>query len=393
MFKDGVIVIPTRNRADLAMNAIRSVLQQPGCKVQVIVSDNSTSAEEIAKLSDFCRQADDARLRYVKPEQPLPISEHWEWALGQALSEESDHFSFLTDRMVFRPQSLSEIFHIVKRFPDKIVCYMHDKVFDFAQPVTIYQNEWSGKLYEVASRRLLELSAQSVMYDAGMPRMLNCFVPRSLLEAIRQRFGSVFSSIAPDWVFGYRALELVDSILFFHKAALVHYAQSVSNGESAHRGIMNETYSTFVKEMPKPRNSDAPFPEIITVWNAIISEYCWVKKETRSAKFPELDMEKYMQALSEGIQSIEDPSVKGEMTAKLAARGWHPDGQPQRTGPSLARKLISPRRIITKAKLMVSPLKFETSEAAVGYALQHSGPKSRSQPWDKDLHQGVEIAL
>jgi hypothetical protein len=156
---------------------------------------------------------------------------------------------------------------------------------------------------------------------------------------------------------------------------------------------MNETYSTFVKEMPKPRNSDAPFPEIITVWNAIISEYCWVKKETRSAKFPELDMEKYLQALSEGIQSIEDPSVKGEMTAKLAARGWHPDGQPNRTGPSLARKLISPRRIITKAKLMVSPLKFETSESAVVYALQHSGPKSRSQPWDKDLHQGVEIPL
>ncbi len=37
-----VVVVPTRNRAQLAMNAVRSVLEQPVENVAVMISDNST---------------------------------------------------------------------------------------------------------------------------------------------------------------------------------------------------------------------------------------------------------------------------------------------------------------------------------------------------------------
>jgi len=43
-----VVVIPTRNRADLVPKALDSVLSQAGCEVQILVSDNSTTSADRA---------------------------------------------------------------------------------------------------------------------------------------------------------------------------------------------------------------------------------------------------------------------------------------------------------------------------------------------------------
>src|SRR5687767_14195030 len=97
-----VIVIPTRNRADLAQNAIKSVLDQSRCNPVVIVSDNSTIALEVEKLRTYCETLNDARVKYVRPHTPLPMPDHWEWALVQALAmTDVSHLMYLTDRMVF----------------------------------------------------------------------------------------------------------------------------------------------------------------------------------------------------------------------------------------------------------------------------------------------------
>jgi hypothetical protein len=256
----------------------------------------------------------------------------------------------------------------------------------------VEQHAWTGKLYEVAATRLLTLSAESVIYDGCAPRMLNCIVPRSILNAIKERFGNIFSSISPDWNFSYRALEIVDSILFFNKAVLVHYALSQSNGQSGDRGIRNSANEDFLKTLRKPLNSDAPFPEIMTVWNAIISEYCCTKQETQSAKFPELNMEKYIQALAVGVGRIEDPKVKREMEQKLLARGWNPAAAPEAS--SLGRKLLSPRRAFNKLKAVAgwtrNPV-FETPDEALAYAVNNFPPRSARLPSDEAIHQGREL--
>ena len=66
--------------------------------------------------------------------------------------------------------------------------------------------------------------------------MLNCIVPRRVFENISARFGNVFTSIAPDFNFCFRCLDLEDSILFYDKSPLFHYALDRSNGASASRG-------------------------------------------------------------------------------------------------------------------------------------------------------------
>ena len=344
-------------------------------------------------MAKYCAGLNESRLTYVRPPEPLPMSRHWEWALLQALPEkEITHFSYLTDRMMFRPSSLDPIINIVRQYPDKIVCYLHDRVADFRPPYQLAQNEWTGKLYEVAATRLLSLSAKSVIYDGCVPRMLNCIVPREVLDAVRMRFGSVFSSISPDWNFAYRALEVVDSVLYFHKALLVHYSLARSNGWSAHLGIRNSANEQFFQELETPVNFKAPYPEIITVWNALIHEYCSVREESQSKKFPELDLAAYRESLAAGIAAIEDPDLKLDMETKLKARGGKPAVQ-----PSLGRKLVSPRAIANKVKLMLNaPYEngsYETADQALEAALTITRPRSKSVPWEEALHQGVELPL
>ena len=62
-----VVVIPTRNRAAIAMNAIRSALDQPVGNLNVLVSDNSTLEKERETLAAFCSSQSGERLRYIRP--------------------------------------------------------------------------------------------------------------------------------------------------------------------------------------------------------------------------------------------------------------------------------------------------------------------------------------
>jgi glycosyltransferase involved in cell wall biosynthesis len=389
-FKGAVIVIPTRNRPDLAQNAAQSALSQPQRNVRVVVSDNSTSGGDIKVLSEFCSDLRDDRLRYIRPPTPLAMSQHWDWALQEALQSDFEHFAFLSDRMVFRPGILGQVLELVEQHPDQILTYLHDRVVDYRNPVTIDLNEWTGKLYEVTSAQLLALSADSVIYDGSFPRMLNCFVPRSVLSAIRDRFGNVFSSIAPDWNFTYRALEVVDSVLYYNAPALVHYGLTVSNGYGIHRGIENDAYRDYVRELAVI--TEAPFPEIITVWNFIINEYCFVKKETQSPKFPELNIEKYMGALAWGIGSMEDPEFKQHMTEKLLARGWNPENCAKPPQLSLA-SLPASRRVFNRLKTLTAPIAFADPDKAREYAVRHPRRKSKVVAWEEALHRGTEIPI
>ncbi len=135
----GVITcVPTRNRAALASSAIRSVLDHPDCPVKVLVSDNSTDMVERDTLARFCEQRGDERVHYIRPPMPLAASPHWNWVVEQALSNDVNHVTFLTDRMIFKPHELKTVYEIVARYPDRILCYMHDRVEDHEQPVKLF---------------------------------------------------------------------------------------------------------------------------------------------------------------------------------------------------------------------------------------------------------------
>jgi hypothetical protein len=394
-----VVVIPTRNRASIAKRAIRSVLDQPGCDVRVMVSDNSTAPEELEDLQKYCAELNDNRLRYVRPPRPLPMANHWEWAIQEALrSYNANHFLYLTDRMMFKPLRLKEVLDRVAAYPDKVLSYNHDRIVDDRIPIRIEQHEYTGELFEIRTLRLSYLLSQSI-FPHAFPRMLNCVVPRDVLNRIQEHFGSVFASISPDFLFCCRCLELEETILFYDKSPIFHYALGRSHGASVSRGETTGDAQDFAANLTVDssfRNHATPIPELITAANAIFNEYLLCKQETKSSRFFEVDLQKYLRVNAAEVSEFSDPNLKARLHALLKAHGLiEPidERRPNLSASAMMRKLISPRVVWNKVSRGLKPaITGDATKPVWLFLARHFGvapPSENSFQFD-DLEQAID---
>jgi glycosyltransferase involved in cell wall biosynthesis len=420
-YRGSVVVIPTRNRAELAMNAIRSVLSQPVDDVQVLVSDNSTLPQDRAELARFCEELADPRLRYVAPPEPLSMTKHWDWAIAEAMRfYDASHFIYLTDRMMFKSCELKRVTDLARLYPDKIISYNHDRIVDFPKPIRVERYPSTGKLFEIDCVNLSYIYSQAVP-QVCLPRMLNCIVPRNALEAMRQRFGDVFSSISPDFNFGFRCLEIFETVLFYDWSAIFHYALERSNGASVTRGELTSDYADFIANLPvdnSNRNYATPIPQIISASNAIYNEYCVIKQETKSPRFFELNIERYLRSLAEELAEVPDSQAKVETYSLLVAHGLKPDAAPKRSASEILRKLVSPRAVGNKLnatlktattnpatkrawlflmrRFGIKPpddqrFEFDNVEEAINFMNQYARARLRTEPRHEALRQAREL--
>jgi hypothetical protein len=405
-----VVVIPTRNRPNLAAGAIQSVLSQGVDGVRILVSDNSTTAEETASLSRYCRQLEDERLDYVTPPRPMSMGDHWEWAMQHAIRfGDASHFTVLTDRMIFRPGELQSLVEIVRDHPRKIISYKHEQVVDYKQPVGLAVNNWTGKLFEVESSRLLYLSSQALLHQS-LPRMLNCIVPRNVIDAITSCFGALMSSFAPDFSFCYRALAVESSILYYDKSALIERGCDRSNGQSMARGLLTRDYADFLANVDQKKYFfAAPIPTIRTRFNVMVHEYCFVKEKSKSLKFPDVDMEKYLQFIARELEEFEDQNLRDAMRKILVTHGWteSPPGGGKNSGSQTLPTLIAiktklkcalPKRcwpFFTRLFAIQPPIdafSFKSAEEALAYTLRFPGYPLTSQAREEQLLEYKMVA-
>ena len=381
-----LVVVPTRNRAQLAIGAIQSVLSQKVDKVRVLVSDNSTIPGEVASLSRYCEQLQDERLHYLATPADLPMSPHWDWAMTQALQSDATHFTVLTDRMVFRPGELRPTIEHVRRYPSKVLSYKPDKVADHKRPVKLALQPWTGNLFEVRAERLLALTAQCLMHEC-LPRMLNCVASRSVLKSLGTRFGTIFGSVAPDFNFCYKVLAVEDGIHFYDKAILVHRALDRSNGETLASGFRVRDHADFLNSIRFDQmNFVTPVPEVRTRFNFIINEYCLIKRESGGEKFPELNRDNYLKFLAMEVDECEDQNFKREMMEILRSHGFRePQAEEKSESDSAPKELGLKARIRNQLKKSLRPasakriaiapaevdgLEFRDSDEALSYAFK-----------------------
>ena len=316
-----VVVVPTRNRADLAIESVASVLAEEDPRVSVLVSDNSTDPDHVERLHSWCSALEDERLRYVRPPSPLPMSPHWQWALERALELPVTHVMYLTDRLVVRPGTLSALLTIGERHPGDVVTFGDDTVIDYEEPVTVFERPWTGSLLRVGSEQLLRMLARGIFLAA--PTMLNTLAPRAVMEDIAATYGNVFESIAPDHCFGYRCLDRMESILHWDHVVIVQRALARSNGFAQIRGIRSADHDDFLRELGERRiNQHAPVPELLTVTNAIYNEYEFVRRERPSSKLSPLRRHYYLGANARDVARLEDPDLRARMSAVLSEHGW-----------------------------------------------------------------------
>ncbi|MDY3563408.1 glycosyltransferase [Gemmata sp. JC673] len=373
-----VVIVPTRNRAALAKNAIGSVLSQAGTNVRLLVSDNSTTPAERAELAAHCSQLADPRLQYVNPPEPLPMPAHWEFAVGYAQENyDATHFVILTDRMMFRAGMLAAVTELVAERPDDVLSYNDDMVHDLHAPVRLERKPLTGKVFDLEAEQLLYLSSIGV-FPQALPRMLNCVVPRGLLAAIRTRFGDVYTSVAPDLCHAYRCMALRDRVRYFDAPVMVQYGFAKSNGTGYYAGKTNDAWADFNRcAGARGITFAAPVPEVCCNLNVVYHEYCFVREQANDpARFPAVDWKRYVHAIANDIQSCANPETRAALFATLKARvgadlaGWTPPPAAPPAPPAPRRSLWAKLRDAARAARgePAADGTFRTTAAALAYS-------------------------
>ena len=236
--------------------------------------------------------------------------------------------------MVLARGELDHVLAAIDIAPGHIVTYNHEHIDNVRDPVRVVPNEWSGRLLAIPSRALILAAARGERPMAA-PRMLNTVVPRTVLEAVRARFGSVFASVAPDFAFAFRALSTVEEIAFLDRPVLFEHSTTRSNGSSVTRGIASADGADFTKLVGDALYAHAPVPQLQTISNAVFSEYCFVRAEAPEA-LPPLLRHDYLATIARDVGEIEDPAHAERASAQLRALGWTARDERQRRARIIA---------------------------------------------------------
>jgi len=300
------VIIPTRNRVELAAIAMASVQGQLTDRIRVVVSDNSTDENARAHLEALCRRQ---RVEYMRPDTPCSMSDHWNWLLKQVCAgTRGSHFTFLTDRMFFRKNALSELMHKIDEYPDDVIAFPLDTVRDDEVPVRLQLHPWSGRTIRVAASTMASMLAHAEM-PLSAPLLLNSVVPVSVLQHIRTFYTDFCDTIAPDYGFCMKFLDLHDGYYFFDKPLLVQHGLTRSNGRSFSTGRPTAEQQDFLRNLPKNQtfNQHAPIPEIPVAANTAIHEYAAMLHRGPHRAFPPVDLPAYYSRIKQQVMLLEDP--------------------------------------------------------------------------------------
>ena len=358
------IVIPTRNRADLAIDAIRSLLAIDDPRLShVVVSNNSSEEEDVRQLAEFCERSADARLVHLRPPRALGMAEHWDWAAQQALEQtEATHLALHYDRRVSKPE-LRLLFEAAAQQPDMAITYLLDTVYPVPPRFDVHQLPWSGGLYEILTSNAVRLASRGLLTDLWQvfPVLVNCVTPRAVFERVRRRFGDLCASTSPESCFGFRLCAVEERYLHFDMPLGIHYGLARSNGMSYLRGEVSGPFADFVRLLgDRPWLDAAPIPGLSLGQNTFYHEYARVQRE---AGFPPIEMDGYLKDLSRGLPAIGDPKKRSEMQNVLAKHGW------------IGKKTAAPS-LVTRLRAFLTPARsgFAREALALDHARSHPRP-------------------
>ncbi|MEO8216874.1 MAG: hypothetical protein ABI718_07320 [Acidobacteriota bacterium] len=311
-------VVPTRNRADLAIKATESLLRMD-CFETILISDNSNEEQESSALEAWASR--NRHVTYVRPPKALSMAAHWDWAIGQLLDEpQVTHALLATDRMIMYPR-LSELLQgLVQRHPKDVIIFTTDFLWDHVSPPELLLTRWSGKLLRLRSRRLLEAASGLRLHNPyPIPRLMNSIVPVNVFADVRKRYGSICNrSIAPDYAFGFRSLAVTESVLFIDRPFALLHATYRSNGTAFARGIASRDRNDFLAMLDSSFNADAPIPIFPTITNTILHEY---GSASKMADFPAIDFPAYLRRVGSEVERLENPEERDALRTVLKQLG------------------------------------------------------------------------
>jgi glycosyltransferase involved in cell wall biosynthesis len=235
-------VIPTRNRPEMFERALLSLINQTHACFEVVVSDNSDEENARINFEIYSRHRTNF-VKYFRPATTLSMTAHWDWAIRHATG---DYVGILTDRMFLKPMAISTLTETIQKIRPRLLVYFHDVLEDEFLPFLLKRTASTGMTLTIPSRAVIE-AARKGRVSRMWPRMLNSLCHKSVLNDMRFLYGEVFTGIAPDYSFCFRALDHLENFTCLDERILISSGKHRSNGGNFIRGAATEETADFIK--------------------------------------------------------------------------------------------------------------------------------------------------
>ncbi|HAB15395.1 MAG TPA: glycosyltransferase [Verrucomicrobiota bacterium] len=284
------VLLPTKNRAIILGDAIRSVIGQTFADWELIVSDNDDSP---TATQEVVSEVTDPRIRYFRTSGRLPMHENWESAFNQSRGQ---HVLVLEDKQRLNLNALETLHRILIEQPEAVITY----------PVVVTHRESLPPApadLKPVPMRSVDLLRRYCSFDEDswqyLPRGLNSSAPSALLRQLQRvsPTGQVFSYLAPDHSQAYQVLSHRDVILHL-PGDIIYIPMSLrkkgtfSNGLSCIR--KDESARRWFNELPVPLANLLTEVPVKTHWmplNVILYDFRVFLR--RSDFTPEFDWVRY----------------------------------------------------------------------------------------------------
>lgn len=250
------LVVPTRNRADLARRCVTSALAAGHQDVQLIVLENSDRPE--ISRADF---GDDPRVTVLPSERPLAMHANWERGLDVA---DGEYVAYLSDKDVVLPNALGNAVRALELVRDcQIVAYRKPVYVVPTGQVTHYRA--SGCVTEYSTREFLAHWYRVPQHYHEMPSIYGAFISRELIRSALAAHSTLFIGNSPDVASAAILCSLTDSWAGWEYQVTVGRYGPWSTGWTAGRyGFLCEASRRAIKEYGRDISAELGLPGVLS---------------------------------------------------------------------------------------------------------------------------------
>lgn len=239
------IVIPTRNRGRLLGHALRSALAQDFDDYEVVVVANDCQDNTRAVVSDLAT----SQVRYHETARMLTMPENWDYAWTMARGQ---YVIYLPDDDALVPPTLRLLAEHTLSGEPAVVSWEDAPYYypDWHEPgmrnLLLLFDHGDVLVEDVPSERYRQECAEfRFAWSSPLPKLLNCAARRDQLNVWRERLGTLFFPVAPDYSFAWITSHVFPSIRVLHRPLSVRGISDHSIGSNA---ALGESGAAFFRE-------------------------------------------------------------------------------------------------------------------------------------------------
>lgn len=243
------VVIPSRERAETLKLTLDTCISQEYANVEFIVSDNCSKDNTAEIVSSYMKI--DPRVRYVKPNVRLGMSEHWEFALDNI--EKEGYVIIIGDDDALFPDALQTANLILSTNGDIQAfnwptCYYHySDLDDDASKNTLLLT--AGALVSIReSKHWLKKVVENRAIYNQLPGIYHSCVHSSILQKIKSKNGRLINSLSPDIYLALAISTCVDKYLHYSKPLSLNAISNKSTGHTSVPGSDQSEVAAFFNE-------------------------------------------------------------------------------------------------------------------------------------------------